>query len=212
MKINFKKTKVMLFNPCWSVDFMPHLEVEDKELELVEEMRLLGVIIQSDMKWGANTDHIVKKASSKLWVVRRLKALGARPEQLVDMYVKQCRSILELAVPAWHGAITQAERGEIERVQKGALYTIFGEQYDSYKNALKLANLDTLEARRDKLCTKFAKKAENNKKHKYWFKPKPKIYTRQSDLKYCPVVARTNRLKLSPISHLTSVLNTNKKK
>ena len=79
MKINFKKTKVMLFNPCWSVDFMPHLEVEDKELELVEEMRLLGVIIQSDMKWGANTDHIVKKASFKLWVIRRLKALGARP-------------------------------------------------------------------------------------------------------------------------------------
>ena len=93
MKINFKKTKVMLFNPCWSVDFMTHLEVEDKELELVEEMRLLGVIIQSDMKWGANTDHIVKKASSKLWVVRRLKALGVRPEQLVDMYVNQCRSI-----------------------------------------------------------------------------------------------------------------------
>ena len=42
MKLKYKKTKVMLFNPCWSVDFMPQLEVEDHELELVEEMRLLG--------------------------------------------------------------------------------------------------------------------------------------------------------------------------
>ena len=88
------------------------------------------------MKWGANTDHIVKKASSKLWVIRRLKALGASTGQLVDMYIKQCRSILELAVPAWHGAITQAERADIERVQKGALFTIFGDRYYSYKNAL----------------------------------------------------------------------------
>ena len=37
MKLNFKKTKVMLFNPCWSIDFMPHLEVENHELVLVEE-------------------------------------------------------------------------------------------------------------------------------------------------------------------------------
>ena len=55
MKINFKKTKVMLFSFCWSVAFMPKLEVGDHELELVEEMRLLGRIIQSDMKWSANT-------------------------------------------------------------------------------------------------------------------------------------------------------------
>ena len=207
MKLNFKKTKVMLFNPCWSIDFMPHLEVENHELELMEEMRLLGVIIQSDIKWGANTDHIVKKASSKLWVIRRLKALGASTGQLVDMYIKQCRSILELAVPAWHGAITQAERADIERVQKGALFTILGDKYCNFKNALKLASLETLDKRRDKLCSKFAKKTEKNEKHKNWFKPKPKITTRQNDQKYWPVVARTDRLKTSPISHLTSVLN-----
>ena len=40
MKINFKKTKGIIFNPCWSVDFMPNLEVGDNELELVKEMRL----------------------------------------------------------------------------------------------------------------------------------------------------------------------------
>ena len=45
MKINFKKTKVMLFNPCTSIDFMPELDINNKELEVVEEMRLLGVII-----------------------------------------------------------------------------------------------------------------------------------------------------------------------
>ena len=73
MKINLKKTKVMLFNPCWSIDFMPKLELDGTELELVEQMRLLGVVIRSDMKWTDNTDFIVKRAYKKLWVIRRLK-------------------------------------------------------------------------------------------------------------------------------------------
>ena len=66
-----------------------------------------------------------------------------------------------------------------ERIQKVALHIILGEQYDNYKNALKLTNLETLEARRKKLCIKFAKKAERNEKHMHWFKPKPKMPTRQ---------------------------------
>ena len=72
MQINYNKTKVMLFNPCHSVDFMPELEFGTDQLELVEEMRLLGVLLQSDMKWSSNTESIVKRASNKLWVIRRL--------------------------------------------------------------------------------------------------------------------------------------------
>ena len=94
MKINYHKTKLMLFNPCWSVDFMPEMELGNQQLELVEQMRLLGVIIQSDLKWGSNTEDIVKRASNKLWVIRRLKSLGANTDELLDMYIKQCHSIL----------------------------------------------------------------------------------------------------------------------
>ena len=68
--------------------------------------------------------------------MRRLKKLGANEQELKDVYVKQVRSVLELAVPAWHGAITQAERNEIERVQKAALHVILGENYLSYRSAL----------------------------------------------------------------------------
>ena len=76
-------------------------------------------------------------------MIRRLKGFGAQPHELVDMYTKQCRSILELAVPAWHGAITFVERQYIERVQKVALHIIMGDQYESYSNALKQTNLET---------------------------------------------------------------------
>ena len=53
------------------------------------------------MKWKLNTANLVTKANKKLWIVRRLKYLGAERKDLVDIYVKHVRSILELAVPAW---------------------------------------------------------------------------------------------------------------
>ena len=159
------------------------------------------------MKWSSNTEYIVKRASNKLWILRRLKNLGAQTDELVDMYIKQCRSILEFAAPAWHGAITVTDRQDIERIQKGALHIILGDKYESYRNALNLTSLESLDARRDNLCIKFAKKAERNPKFKQWFKPKPKIYTRQVDDRYWQTVARTGRLRKSPIPYLTDLLN-----
>ena len=140
--------------------------------------------------------------------MRRLKKLGANEEELKDLYIKQVRSVLELAVPAWQGAITQAERNEIERVQKAALHIILGEKYLSYRSALKQAGLQTLEFRREKLCLKFVKKAVKNPKHKKWFKVSHKtVKTRQKQTTYCKVVANKDRYQKSPISYLTSLLN-----
>ena len=53
-------------------------------------------------------------------MVRRLKEMGASEEVLLDVYQKHMRSVLELAVPAWHVAISQTDRNEIECVQKAA--------------------------------------------------------------------------------------------
>ena len=157
MMINKKKTKLMLFNPCRKWDFMPELILEDQEIDLVEEMKLLGVVIQSDMKWSSNTDSIVKKGFKRLWSMRRLSTMGASVDDLKDVYTKQVRSVLELAVPAWQAAITQAERHDIERVQKTALHIMLGDSYKNYGDALGLVGLDTLEWRRQKLCLSLPK-------------------------------------------------------
>ena len=170
MKINFKNAKAMIFNPCTSIDFQPELVVDGHEIEVVEEMRVLGVIVTSDMKWAANTHHMVTRANKKLWVLRRLKKSGASEEDLVDIYCKQVRSLLELAVPAWHGGLNNVDQLDIERVQKSACHIILDSNYTSYRNALNYLCLEPLKVRRDKFRLKFAKKAERHPKHSYRFK------------------------------------------
>ena len=148
MKVNYKKTKVILFNNCKKWDFMPELEMEGHQLELAEEMKVLGVVMRSDMKWSSNTKYIVDKAYSRLWMMRRLKILGVGPDHIKDVYLKQVRSVLELAVPAWHPGLTLADSLDIERVQKAAMHIILGSKYNSYSSALKTLQLDSLADRR----------------------------------------------------------------
>lgn len=213
MKVNNKKTKLMLFNNCKKWDFMPELRLDGHDMVLEEEMRLLGVVIRSDMKWSSNTENIVKKGYNRVWIMRRLKKLGATTDELKDVYIKQIRSILEFAVPAWHSSITSSERADIERVQKTAAHVILGMEYRTYHSALELLDLETLEARRAKLCLTFATKSAKNVKHKNWFKLNTRTtVTRQPQPKYCPVSSSTTRFYKSPISYLTQILNEKFKK
>ena len=182
-------------------------------LYLVRQRHLVStfvyiIVISSDMNWASNTYNMVKKANKKLWILGRLKFLGATELDLVDIYIKQVRCLLELAVPAWHGAITLVEQNDIERVQRSVAYIILGDNYLSYKDALKYLGLDSLNNRRDKLCLKFGRKAEKHEKFRKWFKPATyKQFTRQAKLKYCGVVSKHTRFEKSPLSFLTRMLN-----
>ena len=62
-------------------------------------MKVLGVILTSDLSWKSNTKYITDRGYSKLWLLRRLKIIGANTKELTDVYNKQVRSILEYAVP-----------------------------------------------------------------------------------------------------------------
>ena len=51
LKINSKKTKAMLFISKTKTDFMPQLFLQDRSsAEVVEEFKLLGIILSSDLK------------------------------------------------------------------------------------------------------------------------------------------------------------------
>jgi len=209
MRINFEKTKVMLFNSSRSKDFNPEMNVEGKTIQVLEETKLLGILNTNDLKWTSNTNYLVKKAYKRLWIIKRLKILGAEPEALCEIYVKQIRCILELAVPVWNGSITIEGKAQLERVQTSALHIILGKTYTSYEDALRALQLESLEKRRESICLKYALKAEKQDKFKSWFKPNPKfLISRTKQPKYIPIRESTTRIERSPIGYRTDILNT----
>ena len=208
MRVNFEKTKVMLFNPCTSLDFDPSMEVGGIPVQQVKETKLLGLLVSDDLKWLPNTEYLVKKAYRRLWILRRLKILGAKTDSLCEVYTKQIRCVLELGVPVWNGSLTKKECYLLERVQKSAFHIILGQSYLSYDNALIQLNMESLEQRRYDISLTFALKSERSPKFSLWFKPNPKFgKTRTAQPKYQPTWNNHARLEKSPISYLTTILN-----
>ena len=169
--------------------------------------------ISSDLTWHSNTKQLCDKGYKRLWILRNLKRLGASKPDLIDVYYKQCRSILELAIPAWASGLTRTDVNQLERVQKTACAIILGGGYKSYKTALKGLKMDSLEIRREKICLEFGKKALKSNKFENWFsidtEKEPAIKTRNQKPRPLlkPVTCRNKRYKKSPIPYLTDLLN-----
>ena len=71
---------------------------------------------------------------------------------------------------------------DLERVQKSAMGLILQESYNSYPNALKVSNLETLADRRELLCLEFAKRYLNNRKMKHLFPRNNKTHSMKNIL------------------------------
>ena len=77
MRINPKKTKVMIFNPSRrGVDFKPHTTLKGNPLDVVNSHKLVGFMLSDTMNWDLNTEYLINRAYAKIWVLRRVKALG----------------------------------------------------------------------------------------------------------------------------------------
>ena len=97
----------------------------------------------------SNTEYIIKKATKRLYFLKFVKGYGAPKNDLKTFYCCVIRSTLEYGAQVWNGNLTQAQRNDIERVQKRALRIIVPEY--EYNRALQECELKTLQERRDDL-------------------------------------------------------------
>jgi hypothetical protein len=210
MAINHKKSRAMICNKRRKWDVMPELNVQaDQNIEVVEELKIVGFMLRSDLKTSSNTKLITQKAYTRMWILRRLKGLGASTAELLDVMEKQVLSALWLGVPAWYGMTTQTERSSIDRVMRCCLRVIYGDQYISFNQALSLAKMDRPTNRMQKMTKKFAIQSSKHPKWSRWFKqaPEPTKNTRQKRNKYHSIPTRTEAYQESPIPQFTDIIN-----
>ena len=77
MKMNTKKSCIMKICKSRTKFFPTEIRVGDDEfLEVKKELKILGIILQPNLKWNSNTESICKKAYRNMWTIRRMKVLG----------------------------------------------------------------------------------------------------------------------------------------
>ena len=209
MILNQKKTKVMLFNFTKNYQFSTRLTLQNENLEIVDKAKLLGVIMSDDLKWDANTDSLVKRANSRMELLRKVAYFSTSVEDKKIIYILYIRSVLEQSCVVWNSSLTVENIQDLERVQKAAAKIIIGKQYTNYESALEKIGLDKLEERRKDLCLNFAKKCLKNNKTSLMFPQKTRIHQMETRMQetFDVEFAHTERYKNSSIPYMQRLLN-----
>ena len=200
----------MVFNRGINTDVEPFLVTpEGKNIQYVTKTKLLGVIINEKLSTWDNTRYIEQKAFKRIWILKRLKALGCSIPELVTVYIRLVRSVCEYALPYWGTMISKQESVRIERIQRTAVHVILGDIFKSYMKALEICNLERLYDRRAGLIRNFAIKTCANPKFKSWFakNTNPERELRRTLQTWKEPFTRTEKFHKSPIPHLTRILN-----
>ena len=176
MKLNYKKTKAMIFNFSKQNQFTSRIKLENENLEIVKEAKILGTTITDDLKWDTNTKNIVKKANARMQLLSKIAKFKPSMEDLKVIYILFIRSLLEQSCVVWNTSITKEDRINLERVQKSAVKIILNKTDINYRKALNELELKSLEERRNELCLKFATKCTKNDKTNQLFPKATKIH------------------------------------
>ena len=155
MHINATKTYEMVIAGRAKTDDIPQIEINETPIERVEVTKLVGVHIQSNLKWDKHVDAMIAKARPKLFFLAALKKSRLTSKDLLKFYFSIIRSQLEYAAPVFATSLPTTLIERLESVQKRAMHIIYPEL--SYVEALNISNMDTLQQRRLKICRRFFK-------------------------------------------------------
>ena len=220
---NWSQSNNMSLNPakCFTlhVSFLENpplpeiLSVNDSILCNVQNIKILGIIIQSNLKWNLHIDDLVKRCNRKLYMLRKLKKFNLPLKDLVTIYAGYIRPILEYCAPVFHSSLTKEQSNSLEKIQRRVCKIILGYEYINYLHACQICNLPTLEERRLKLCIKFAKSISNHPICQTWLPKKKRMNISLRHMQtYQQFKLKTERFKKSPLPFLVDILNKSYKK
>ena len=118
------------------------------ELEIVETFKDLGILISSDLSWGAQTDEVVSKCNRLMGMVKRTVGYSAPPNVTLTLYQSLVRSNLDYASSVW-APHSRSHMLRLETIQRSASRYILHYPDNNYQQRCMELNLLPLSYRRE---------------------------------------------------------------
>ena len=160
LKLNDEKCKELRICFAKNQDAFQPINVNGKDLEVVESVKLLGLTVTNDLSWNIHIENVVKKAAKRLYFLVQLKRAKLPRKDLVLFYVTCIRSIITYAIPVFFYALPKYLQNELERLQKRAFSIINPDL--TYHEALAESNIPTVISYGEKVCRDVFKSTINN--------------------------------------------------
>ena len=202
MQINSDKTKVMEIYFGKKKLELKDIVIENKTLEKVDTIKVLGVMINDRLNWSEHVNFITAKATRRLYFLVLLLRAGTPKQDVLQVYFSVIRSVLEYASEVWHGGLTQELSDKIEHIQKRAVKLIFPEA--AYDEACETHSIPSLCDRRKEKCKKLFNDIQRPQHKLHHLLPpvtEKRTLRETSTRKYYLPAKCTNRFLGSPINY-----------
>ena len=134
------------------------LQVPEKDEELIEKAKYLGVVLDSRMNWRVHLNMIRSKALKRLEMLLRItnNRYGARHSRVILLYRVCVRPLLEYAAPIWNDASQGLKTTLLDSIQHTVLARAMGVRKSTSREALEVeAGVEPLELRRKMLTARW---------------------------------------------------------
>ena len=165
VQLNTGKCKEMRISFTKSQQEFEPILINGDTLEVVENVKLLGLNISSNLTWNIHINEIVEKASKRLYFMIQLKRAKVVRTDL-GLFYSSCRSIMDYAVPVFHYSLSKYLTRELEHVQKRSMSVICPGH--GYHEALDIMNLKELASHHDEIYETLFDTIVNGNNHRLY--------------------------------------------
>ena len=119
LSLNVQKTKEMIVDmrKCSAHTLVT---IKSEQVETVKQYKYLGITVQSDLKWDQHIQCQVKKASQRLYHLRKLREFQLKKEIMQLFYTSCVQSVILFGCTVWSGGCTGREANMINQIERTA--------------------------------------------------------------------------------------------
>ncbi|KAK1795532.1 hypothetical protein P4O66_001241 [Electrophorus voltai] len=118
--LNVDKTKEMVVDFRRARRDHSPLAINGSSVEIVKNIKFLGVHIAENLTWTLNTSSITKRAQQRLYFLRKLREAHLPSPILTTFYRGTVESILSSCIITWFGNCTAFDRKTLQRIVRTA--------------------------------------------------------------------------------------------
>ena len=118
--LNASKTKEIVFDFRQRPLCQYPVFINSESVELVDQYKYLGVIIDDKLRWEENTDKLYKKGQQRLYYLRKLKYFHMDTELLRLFYTSIVQSAITFGIVCWWSCLSVKNKIKLNRVKRAA--------------------------------------------------------------------------------------------
>ena len=140
-------------------------QVNEKAIEVMSSVKLLGLNISIDLKWTCHMSQSSSKVSAWLYYLKQLKRASIATKEIINLFSTRVRPVKEYAAcPVFHNSLPSylSSQMSLRACRSAPWELLILSHARTYQEALGLASLETLFERGQVQTVKLFQNISNN--------------------------------------------------